>query len=731
MSSISGKDYVSFLNSIQSTCLESSIQIKNKQQFEALLLSQKALEFLTKIDYCDVEKVTTFVKSYLILFTAASNQGLNDLATFCLKKWQVYLAEKIQKKISSKFPQPKQKFPSQPEIIFASYPTQEAFEEKLQKLINKIQWAAFKDPNKAENELMKALESPLAKEIIYRHFQKKEPENVPDHIFPIIGVTNPDVEYYFLIQKYSPKMKEISFGNALKHVKDNDISFYMRRFAFAEKLDLTDCKKVTKQCVSQGHPKIKQIVLTGTSIKEEDVPKDKYPSLESVIQEKFVNMIALETNKFSKYAWQELKSYFDSADIVKAENIEYYLMNKFKNDRSPAGIEALISYINYCKRKQINLKKEFLKEMTSAFIDTWKYEKANSDLNSCGGKALNYLIKADPVEMDAVLFNKFIFSELTLTQESISNNSQARTTAYHMISDLERPRALIKLMRSQGLSFNDLNSYVKGVCDHLEKLFNELFYKKDGAYGYGPKNDPRDSTVAFIELLNEVYFFLNQNMDESSWVSPVGLNDPHKVTIRRSSFNRLDQMLLAFAENIITQPDKPGPLFAEPTDQTLACTFILNKHMPQESRIKVLKDILVNFCDYKSQKSYYPLARVVLGLVRKKDIPIWDHNSLIVEPLLAYKGIFSENISKELENEYWKALLNGKLGGHSVELIDALVEYYQSAATQARKNDIKEMLKALGKILLTGPITGINWHVPDNDELSAHARKAYDLLLSL
>lgn len=672
ISSVTGKQYGMLLNSIQQICLESNIEIekKNAEAFEESLKGSGYYHLLPNMQMSDVQKtISKFVKNQLVLYAAAKKVPLNPIADAFLLKWVEGMEDKIQRKIVSLEPICKADPFDKYYVEKSMYIKRADFvkvEKKLNKMVEKVQWPICPEIN--EKALCDAFKLPLGKEIVFRHFHPQASiEVVPEHVSPYILKVFLSMQEHHLVTKYSGLINNI----CIKDITLNNpvLELYLNRFAHLDSLDLTNCVNISKYAFSKGHPTLKSIILNGTSVRKGDLNKELFPSLEE-IYDKYVNIVTIEC-KFSglssglKQSWEELIQLFEEADVIRGNNLEFHLLEKFKKLPCSKGVKALLCYETHGhKNKEFN--KGYSRKMFDAFFEAMdSAEWHSAPLSKFQAKIIGLVIKRWSKEENLgiqQIIHDIILSELTLTDNKCSSNK------------LSRIRWVLVTCGKYDIKFSTV--FVHNLIARLKTCYNTLEQKTGFSKNiYG--GNPCDETVALIEILNEIYAAITHHLPEK--------NLPGAPTL-----------LLNFSY----------PLYKSQTNHMLACAFA--QKMPVHERILMLRNVLQNFSDYVCDpECHYSLPKILLGAIESDDVPLWDKSSRIFKHLKFYAGIFSEPIDEELKGKYWKKILSGKLGGHTIELIDALVIFYQKpSTTPEQKQDILTALKTFGRV--TTAVKGFN-----------------------
>lgn len=725
MNCIDGNKYIDFLGALKAVCQETKTELQDEMAIDQILSIAGASSMLAPSSLEDVaKKVSKFVgkEKDLMLYEAAKRVDLDKLANVFLLRWKASSEEKLNTKFAK---------------MASRHPSQEEYETKLDKIAAKIVWPCFrnKDLENREAELMGKITHILSKELIFTKFaslhQLRVNEStpsanlaqVPAHVAPFISTANPDINERVLINKYADLVRHITFSQS-QRCSDKDVSLQLRRFKKLETLDVSGCIRVTSDCFKEGHPTLKTLVLEGTRITRSEISAKNFPKLEDIRQSKPIDVYDLAQDMQSD--WKKMADRLKAADELCYTAWELRgLLQRFASSPSLEGIKALlalsdrISRIPYSFADFRSSVRDFDKEMIAAFFNAW--ERADWKKGDVLGAELAHVLlemsrSAKPFSDD--IKQRFL-QALSLTEKGTREYGESYgqdRVASISEADVKRLRHLLSAEASDGLPLSKLEYAIRS---RLEEVKTELFYCESLA---DSAHKPR--LVYTRELLNEIYLEISHREPLERAGPFQGLINPARETRRHNPIDNFSLIALALVVNpLFGTTYHPGPLYSESTDQILACAFAF-RLKSREKREEMLEAILSSFSGYVSTKEAYPLAKLILGVTHEEDIPACDKGSVLERHLFAYKGIFSENISAELQQRFWDALCQGKLGGRSLALVQGLADFYdREDIAQEWKDKAIVALKKIAGIIAEGPVTGWKYRMPSSDPVTLAARQ--------
>lgn len=690
-----------FFRELEIVAAEAGIAIQNKEEFATYKKEQGGL----------------------VLYEAANRAKLSQLAHLFLQCWQTALNHKLA--TEGLFYQGENSFPIRKERKYCKFTFQE-ITAKLTKILFFFHWPKLVN----ETMLYEGLSLP-AKEIIHMQFHQDDQGPIPKYVPSYLGLTDTFEDY--LIEKYAHLREEIAFSR--KDISDQAILASLHQFQQATRLDLTGCLFLTKECLRNGHPSIETIILTGTGICEADIPKELFPNLKKIEQDTYLKVFHLD---FKGILWLEIRN--------KSENADRIIVNRkqFKTQ-----LEALISYFNAHPNEETIqilvtlIKKEPALRFKGEFSSASKRLRFQEDFFSASiievflnrWSALSSVHWTKPGNtLGKILLQSLM--ELAIDKETDPKIKEMITKAFQQDlqvpltiteRDVERIRYLLKALRE--VQFANMLPIQELIAIQIKERTNDLFFREGFLFPLSLGLVPRGKLVCSIELLQEIYIELSYYLDNVKFDSFDHLVNPHKAVKPLPEFSRNHAYFnnrIVFGLSLpflsFTRAQSAGPHYKEITDQSIACVFA-SQLIDLEARENLLKNILLNFFDYKSDTKWYPLPKLILGTIEKQDIPPWDCHSALKDRLLQYQGIFSENISEDLKNAFWQALLNRKLNSHTTALVEGLVLFYKKTTTPDRWK--KEVLPALKKIGELNFLSRFRANSFIGNSLKTHARETF------
>jgi hypothetical protein len=653
---VSPHEYFVFLQNLKK--VHDEAQVVLKREIPDLLEVENTIEFLPDFAFQNViTKIDELDPKLIFVYEAAKRTKLNSLAENYLRKWKVKFERKIAKK---------------------DFDTPGAIDTIIQNIIEKIKFPVFKNPGESEKEMHHQLK-PLAKEILYRKFHKEPSKIIPEDVFPLFYTETPNSIEQYLIDTYSPLLQTLDLDNKFD-LNDVSVQRYMERFPKLEILNLSNCPLLTDRCLQSGHPTLKELILTGTIIKEIDIPKHLFPKLETVIQDKVIVTFNLDTMP-SDTPPSEIKASVERADYLIYSDVgTQNLLKAFEHSPSVEGAEALRIFrekrFKQLGTAAVSSEASYLLDcsLVERFITAWKECSEDwQNPDSFGPQFTKFLQKIwnDNFPDGRLSLSQLFYGPVNL-DITVSTSNSIKEVACISLKDVKRIRFLLKSFKEKNSSmllpfhsFDALSSKIANLDAEIFKNPNPII----------PFCEERPREIFTAELLNEIFVELSYWYDLPD-AGPF-------MNIRNPSSNSLG--IESARKNLV---------YGQQTDHTLASAFVFR--LAKEKRKTMLENFLKNFYHYKSHGKFYPLQKIVLGVVESKDIPEWDSDSPLKHRLLNYEGVFCEDISTDTKQLFWKALFDGGLGGLSKTLIDAIVLFYNKRNFEASwRAKVKEALREL------------------------------------
>ncbi len=745
-------EYSNLFNTLRGLCKESNIEFDQIEETKFLQNQdnpevRKALEENTTYDFETlVKKVKVLTKNKLAIYEAAKRSGepFKRLAVQFLDEWAEKLDEKVVKKLGEEvsirvgfrdFDRFNNRIPP-------SGLKHDEIDQRVRKIFGKIQFPKFQEVQQSKNDICGKLDQLLSKHIVFLKFQGDEPvTKIPQHAFQVVWGLLPTSHEKYLIEQYKHLLTGFSIGELDRGtMADSVIELYLKRFTELEKIDLSNCIKLSPACLSGGHPNIKSIILTGTAISPKQVNLKLFPKLkfEEIICEKTITSLDLK-GKGLRTNWEEFSQKVNAADVIFSEEHDLDLLREtYAKNPSSEGFRGLITIINNYDKFKLLPGSCIVEIFISTFFNVWRQTNSSDWQNSkCHGREIHDFFlrpmlllstkqRTNIREVVSTLIQDQLAEELSLCiQVPMSHHSsQTRDEVKSILeSDFHRIRYLASTISSGKFEkYGSVCSKLKGLIEQQE---NVLFStQKVSEYS---KIAGLNREVATFALMCEVYTTMSHVIECST--SPfLKLGNPATILKRPPTVfpDRLDLMAFNLVGAIFQSPLKPGPLYGLATDHYLACAFSMRTLNPK-LRGEFLLKLSDRFSAYTSTSTAYPLAKVILGVVDPSDIPACDADSPLCSKLLAYQGVFSEGIDDAVKSQFWKLLCEGKLGGVSKGLIDAFVAFYKKeGTTEQQRNEICVAIKNLWGVW-EGLITGINYHNFFSADKSYAANKLSEL----
>jgi hypothetical protein len=361
---ISMKTYTDLLYALNQTCEAADVPL-NPQQQETITNfrtpeSQKILENLPPSTFKEIaKKVSEYTNDKLLLYFAAKNLKLEPLANKFLSLWQKELNDEVTYELEGPEDDYLERDPDSINTNNFPPPTSEKIDTLILQMLTKIHLPPLgKAAEDYAQEISGGLKHIIAKEIVFQAFQNSQPNNtppaaIPPHVQKHIWSFRTCSSTKYVLKKYAYLQKSIcseDFGK--NYFYDSDIKKSFKRFPDAIVVSLKDCLKLTKDCLSKGHPNLEKLILTGTRIQESEVPKQLFPKLEVIIQEEHAKIYDLEypydstgvPTPLVPVQWIQFRQEIEKASIVLAHGgFLYRLFEQFELKPSFESLETLIA----------------------------------------------------------------------------------------------------------------------------------------------------------------------------------------------------------------------------------------------------------------------------------------------------------------------------------------------------------------------------------------------------
>lgn len=711
MSAINGSSYVNLLLQIRTVSEEAKSPLRNADEIDQYASSVEMRNAASSFPDLTVEqvakKIDAFSQEPLLLYEAATRAGLNQVGAHFLSKWEA-------------------KIKGTTEYAKA---TEKTVADQYNYLKTNILLPAFSNPAQAEKDLQNSVKHLLAKDIVHIHFHPAQDE-IPEHAksylyavntgprahFFMMSVSMEDLEYgSLMVRRYGPLVTNLKLGGGgSEFYTDEVVRTYLGRFPNLKSLDATNCDRLTKHAFSDGHVKLEKIILTGTQVKRDSIDRTKFPQLVDVVQDKPVKTFDLSSLGSRAIDWAEFSKKLESADKILVDaNSSYQLREAFAAHSCSTPIlrmQAIAAFIANIEKLSPAQPKHLLEFATGMLFNNTKHFTTNNwdtDANQAVWLMVQLWKLAKKKDEDGKPYARRLNLELSLTSEVTKQNRYkdeiVETNSYLSETDIARIRFTLRRVMDSAWK-PDFVRVAKRLCERMEE---------SDAQRFSSTATTRDKDVAAREFINEVLVEISHlTVEEIELGQFHDLKDPAKQVHVKHRFTEMHQLGRAMlAGGSLDTKTYPGVGYSLPREQTLAAAFAMRVQDPQ-SREAMLRNLIKHFDNYTSTSSAYPLPKLILGVLEDKDVPKHDAKSLMKPRVLAYGGIMSEPVSQAFKDEVFSMLLEGRLGGKNVQLVDALCAYSSKpGCTDVQREAILDTLKSMGGVK-KGFITGHNYTNP-------------------
>lgn len=632
MSTITGQEYASVRYQLPFVCEEANLPahlVPRPLSRGELKTLERHMSPTAVKDIAN--KINRMVPYLLLVYEAAQRAQVPQLADYCIQAWQ----RKLEETITQTAP-------------VGDLPVHVAVQ--VGKIATQIAWPMFRWLEESQKQLEAGLTSLLAREIVFLHFHgSQQITEVPPHVAKILACEASDAHSRYLLTKYAPLQREMYLPSDYVF-SDENILAYFERFTALKILVTGHQPLLTPACLAEGHPTLEKLVLTGTAIRVEDVPRHLFPKLKKIVQKNYIRVLDLAQID-TACSWREIERKLSQAHVlINGPEDDSPIFLKFRQESLFDGVKALLSLRQHLHKihsqdpsRVEHYETKIADELMGALFAMGQTDDKLS---------LELLMNVQQRESLTLLgmrlgiaFQEMLQVDVPADQRSQEDwNRQIRCTR-NLIQVLKD-----KQLKNQSLDFGNLHC---NIGMRLQKLESQLFYQQVPA-----------TAIATFELLCEVYVELSYQRRVPTAGPFLHLYDPKQV-IRYSS--------------TATHPFQPvhvasGPSYEMVIDRALACACVLQIG-DVCAREVLYRTLLKRFSEYSSQSQYYPLPRILFGIVREEDIPPQDRKTAWAERLCKYRGVFNAIIGSDLQQKYWDALIGGKMGCKVDELPAMLSDF--------------------------------------------------------
>lgn len=651
MEPVSYASYSTLFKNLMTVCKESGIKYKQKEEDMFNLLCQiPVLNLQEALPQFSVEnvalKMKTVTKDLLALYEASERSKLDSLAQQFLCSW----LKKVEKKVLSKLGEPKINNNSSKSLGGSEDP--ENIDSKLQSIFKKLKSSAkYLQKEKAESFLMKKALHPLSKQVVYQVFHQNEfPQTVPEHALKYMSLLHPLEHEAYFIHKFREIQKTISFSDFDKNnVNDEIVALFLKRFPNAKMLDIQDHELLSIKCLSAGHANITHMNLSRTSINSSSVNRKLFPSLVELNQSEVINIVKLSSLLRLKDV--ALSEAFRNANKIIIDNeLSYFI--KVSDNLQPilSLIEHADKFDEFPNNNTILLLIDKLFYFWKQSVDPFKVHLFIVEQMKLATKAVDKPV-TPKIWIHMALIKK-MKEELSLVD--IRDKKQVVRNLNQ--NDVFRLKLMLQSMCTFDLS--DFGDTAKALEEQIEV---------QAAMINSPKREVKgDNDIATYALVNEIFLELSYHLKNDNNITFLGLTCP-----------------------------QAGDRYSKLVDQALACAFAMPV-IDSKEREDMFICLLSAFRNFKSETTFYPLQKLILGVIDKRDMPESEHDFPLAIKLLHYRGIFNESISDSTKNDFWNFLGKGMLGGRTKLLVDALVTFYKKE--WSTEDQRKKALQAIGQL---------------------------------
>ncbi len=311
-----------------------------------------------------VGKLSTLAKNGLFLYEAARRVGDKEVAQQCLKAWGERYVKQIGRDEQWGMSETGL-FSGSAGLFFGGRSTKESPEvdEQIARIERELVVPAFSENESLRDLFREIMSSKLGLDILLRKVPETEANRALLMETRAIVVNGLFQQTYSvngerLLRRCAPEMRSLDLSVQKDSTDDASVERALRECPRLETLNLTGCTRLTPRCLESGHRMLKSIILTGTSIRPEEVSAKAFPALQ---REELINARVVSTLDLTKsvktlgnedQSWAALADAVRRADVILAgSDTPFYdyrkkvleLTDRFAKAPSVAKFDALVS----------------------------------------------------------------------------------------------------------------------------------------------------------------------------------------------------------------------------------------------------------------------------------------------------------------------------------------------------------------------------------------------------
>lgn len=440
-----------------------------------------------------------------------------------------------------------------------------------------------------------------------------------------------------LIRRLGPEVQNLKLSALQKTLIDEQVGHVLTNCPNLKSLDLSECTKLSRACLTGGHQQLARLVLTGTNITADQIPYARFPALS---QKQVENTRVVATVQLDQWmreldggdggSWQDFANAIERATvIIPPQSRNFYdlarkLWEEFSHGPTATKFRTILA-----------LRQNF--EKIEVVEGIWGLSLLPSDCLQ---------------EFDRALIPEVL----------------------QVWTDPEMWRKTPELGTAMTKWLVEMLPQFKNMGEPIRKLLWDVL-------------------LSHLHRTPQVYEY-------REWRRGRGINEPlfHSLLSQLVGYAEEISPLKLGGRPLLLEGLK-GLLRGENTailPHVIACALCLDG-VDLSARKDLLSLVLATIRSGRVPAGSYPLAKLVVGCVTDLDLPKEERGSDFAARLAAYKGIFSErNDTSELDDQkrqFQEILYDGRIG-RTPDVVEALLYFYK----QVDESEHPRILQALQRL---------------------------------
>lgn len=537
------------------------------------------------------------------------------------------------------------------EAIIRNRPYEEHSESDLECMYKRVsaQFADVLVPTLQKGRSNEILESVclIAREIFAKKMavndQWKEMEYVQKVLGEELSLTN-----LIVLQRYG---KTCTFAHCtFAAAGDRFVRLFMRLMPNLKSLNLNGCLHVTENAFKEGHHSLESIMIEKTALNSTDFNEALFPRLKIIKKGDGCLVYTLpETISLDQETLQSMRK---AHLVVHKKRVLELIINELFSKLNGEGWNVL---------------KELLHTAASN-----KFQPNNESVLTMVINAMNIFWRRVFYTEKERSFKELVFQEMC----SEAQKFQLEEVFFRALKDF-----LLFKVHESDISWNEVDfvrarqfvsygfildeSIVENLYREFARISNQL----------QPLVLSRQN-----ELALEGVKYISEMMMEFSFQG-LSLSAQDSALYHYKAYIMADEPTSKVYAWIRGSNTSRTEYLSDVINQALACSLLTRFCVRKKKEL--LEHILTALTEYKSEGAY-PFPNVFTGLINSSDIPTRDREFAIGRRLQEFQGIFAEpETSMGMKERLFTALVEGRLGGRTIHLVDVLNKMYTDRQTSA------------------------------------------------